>query len=117
MPRACESGFILSHYVLACTKNLTCVKAIPSIEYGRKELCVILQAALLATSKVAERTLASGVLEHPSDPRYGKIMFVIDIPLPLIVGEAVEKAIVSTIKEEYFETERRSPLYQFEDTI
>ncbi len=76
-----------------------------------------LQIARLATVKSAERTLASGVMEHGGDSQYGKIIYVIDVPLPLSIGEPVEHAIVSTIQEEYFNVDRKSPLYQFEDCI
>lgn len=76
-----------------------------------------LQIARLATVKSAERTLASGVIEHESDSQYGKIIYVIDVPLPLTIGETVEHAITTAIQDEYFAVERKSPLYQFEDCV
>lgn len=76
-----------------------------------------LQIARLDTIKSAERTLVSGVMEHGGDNQYGKIIYVIDVPLPLTIGEAVEHAIITTIQEEYFAVERKSPLYQFEDCV
>ncbi len=73
--------------------------------------------AKLTTTRSLERTESSGVLEHDSDSRYGTILYVIDIPLPPSVGEAVEKTIVRTLQQEYFEVDRRQAVYQFEDCL
>lgn len=76
-----------------------------------------LSLARLATIRTSERTLSSGVLSHPTDSLYGKILYIIDIPLPLVVSEAVERTILETIKQEYFEASRKNAVYQFEDCL
>lgn len=76
-----------------------------------------LNIARLATTRTSERTIASGIIEHPGDPSYGKIIYIIDIPLPLVVGEPVERTILSTLQEEYFAGEKKYPVYQFEDAL
>ncbi len=73
--------------------------------------------ARLATTRVLERVLSSGILEHPTDILYGKILYIIDIPLPATVAETVEKTIISTLQEEYFGVTKKNPVYQFEDCI
>ncbi|GEM_PF-6989418 len=76
-----------------------------------------LSIARLSSTRASERTLSSGILEHPTDVLYGHIMYVIDIPLPLVIGEVVEQTILNTVQSEYFEVERRNPVYQFEDCL
>lgn len=76
-----------------------------------------LSLARLATIRTSERTLSSGVLAHPTDSLYGKILYIIDIPLPLVVSEVVERTILSCLKEEYFEVSRKTAVYQFEDCL
>lgn len=78
---------------------------------------MILSVARLATIRTAERTLSSGILAHPTDSLYGKILYIIDIPLPLVVSEVVEKTILDTLRQEYFDVERKTAVYQFEDAL
>lgn len=61
--------------------------------------------------------LVSGILEHDSDPNYGQIIYIIDIPLPAVVSEPIITEVLETIRVEYFDIERKTPIYQFEDCI
>lgn len=76
-----------------------------------------LEIAKLVSAKLSERIISSGVLENPDDVLMGKIFYIIDIPLPQIAGEPVEKTIIDVLKHEYFSTEKRLPIYQFEDSV
>ncbi len=70
----------------------------------------------LAPIRTSERTISVGVLKNPDQTKSDKVLYVIDVPLPTVIGEKVEKAIIDALQN-FFGEQSDHSVYRFEETI